>query len=187
MSFIKRVLAAKRTRWILAAAVVAALACVAAYVTVTPDSQADASTFSTGSISLTLNNQTGEVAFTDLSMTSMKPGDDVYAGLNVGNAGSLNFKYSMSATSSGDSDLATAMTIGIAAVAGTSCTSGTYAAGTSLYSDAAGLGDATIDSRALSAGASDYLCFHVKLPSDAASTLQGKSASATFNFTAQAS
>jgi hypothetical protein len=141
--------------------------------------------FSTGSISLTLNSQTGEAQFTDLSMSNMKPGDEMYAGLAVGNAGSIAFKYSMSTAQSGDEDLAEALRIGIAAVSGNSCSASVYQGGTPVYAESAGLSNAAISGQALLAGHSAYLCFHVQLPSDAGTALQGESADATFNFTAQ--
>ena len=75
------VLKAKR---IIAAGVVAAIPGLSAC---SSGGQADAASFSTGTISLTLNSQTGEAQFTDLSMGDMKPGADIYAALTVGNAG----------------------------------------------------------------------------------------------------
>jgi hypothetical protein len=167
-------------RVMLAAAIIAAVTSVAAC-----SSGGQAASFSTGSIRLTLNTQTGEAEFTDLSMSNMKPGDEMYAGLAVGNAGSIAFKYDMSTAQSGDEGLAEALRIGIAAVAGDSCNAGVYKSGTSVYSDAAGLSNAAISGQALPAGRSAYLCFHVQLPPDAGSPLQNESADATFNFTAQ--
>lgn len=167
-------------RAILVAGVVAAVASVAAC-----SSGGQTASFSTPSISLTLNTQTGEAEFTDLSMSNMKPGDEMYAGLAVGNAGSIAFKYGMSTAPSGDQDLAEALRIGIAAVSGNSCSAGVYKSGTPVYADAAGLSNAVISGQALAAGRSTYLCFHVQLPPDAGSTLPGESADATFNFTAQ--
>ena len=170
-------------RWILAAGVVSAVASVAAC----SSSGGQESSFSTGSISLTLNSQTGEAQFTDLSMSDMKPGDEMYAGLAVGNAGTIGFKYSMSTAQSGAEDLADALRIGIVAVSGNSCTASEYKSGTSVYAETAGLSNAAISGQGLPAGHSAYLCFHVQLPSDAGSTMQGESADATFNFTAQQS
>jgi hypothetical protein len=179
-----RVQRARRIRLILAMGVVAALPGLAAC---SGGGQANAAAFSTGTISLTLNSQTGEVEFTDLSMDGMKPGADIYAALTVGNAGSGDFTYSMSTEQSGDADLADALTLGIAAVSGGSCTASTYQGGTSVYTDTAGLSKAAITGRALPAGHSEHLCFHAQLPSDAGDNLASEAADATFNFTAQQS
>jgi hypothetical protein len=179
-----RVLEARRIRLILAVGVAAALPGLAAC---SGGGPANAASFSTGTISLTLNSQTGEAEFTDLSMDDMKPGADIYAALRVGNAGTSDFKYSMSAEQSGDADLADALTIGIAAVSGDSCTASTYQGGTSVYTDTAGLSKAAIAGRALSAGRTEHLCFHAQLPSDAGDNLASEAADATFNFTAQQS
>jgi hypothetical protein len=167
-------------KWMLAAGAVAAVAACSS-------GGDDSSAFSTPAIRLTLNSQTGEVQFTDLSLSNMKPGDEMYAGLTVGNAGNAGFTYNMSTAQSGDEDLAQALRIGIAAVSGDSCTASVYRSGTSVYADTAGLSNAAISGRALPAGHSAYLCFHVELPSDAGSAMQGESAGATFNFTAQQS
>src|ERR1700677_3958123 len=172
MLSVVHVLKAKR---IIAAGVVAAIPGLAAC---SSGGQADAASFSTGSISLTLNSQTGEAQFTDLSMSDMKPGDEMYAGLAVGNAGTIGFKYSMSTAQSGAEDLADALRIGIVAVSGNSCTASEYKSGTSVYAETAGLSNAAISGQGLPAGHSAYLCFHVQLPSDAGSTMQGESADA---------
>lgn len=169
-------------RVILAAGIAAAVASVTAC-----SSGGQAASFSTGSISLTLNTQTGEAEFTDLSMSDMKPGDEMYAGLTVGNAGSIAFRYNMSTTQSGAEDLAEALRIGIVAVSGTSCDASVYKSGTPVYAETAGLSNATISGQALPAGRSAYLCFHIQLPPDAGSPVQNESADATFNFTAQQS
>lgn len=179
-----RVRAARRIRLLLAMGVAAGLPGLAAC---SGGGQADAASFSTATISLTLNSQTGEAEFTDLSMGDMKPGADIYAALTVGNAGSSDFSYSMSAVQSGDADLADALTIGIAAVSGNSCTASAYQGGTSVYADAAGLSKAAIAGRALPAGHTEHLCFHAQLPSDAGDNLASQAADATFNFTAQQS
>jgi hypothetical protein len=181
MLSVAQVLKAKR---IIAAGVVAAIPGLAAC---SSGGQADAASFSTGTISLTLNSQTGEAQFTDLSMGDMKPGADIYAALMVGNAGSSDFRYSMSTEQSGDADLADALTIGIAAVSGGGCTASTYQAGTSVYADTEGLSKAAITGRALQAGHTEHLCFHAQLPSDAGGNLESEAADATFNFTAQQS
>jgi hypothetical protein len=180
-----KLLAFKEFRWLIAGVIAVAVIAVAAIVVFTSSGPANSAAFSTASISLTLGNQTGQLAFTDLSFENMKPGNEVYAPLRVGNAGPTALKYSMSAVQSGDSMFADALTVGIAVVKDTTCTSGTYQGGTSIYADVAGLSRAIVSGRPLAAGTREYLCFHVQLPPNASSDLQQQSAADTFNFTAQ--
>jgi hypothetical protein len=180
-----KLLAFKEFRWLLAAVVVVALGTTAAVLIFVSGGPANSAAFSTASISLTLNNQTGQLEYTNLSFDSMKPGSEVYAPLVVGNAGATALKYSMSSVESGDAMFGDALSIGIAAVKDSTCTSGTYQGGTSVYTDAAGLSKAAITGRLLPPGGREYLCFHVQLPPGASGELQTQSAAATFNFTAQ--
>ena len=180
-----KLFAFKEIRWLLAGVLVVAVGAAAAVVFFTSDGPANPVAFSTASVSLALNNQTGQFAFTNLSFDNMKPGSEVYAPLAVGNTGPTALKYSMSSVESGDGMFADALSIGIAVVKDGICTSGTYQGGALVYTDSAGLSKATITGRSLPPGAREYLCFHVQLPSSAPGDLDSESAAATFNFTAQ--
>jgi hypothetical protein len=180
-----KLFAFKETRWLLAGVIVMAVAATAAVLLFTSIGPANSAAFSTASISLTLDNQTGQLAYTDLNFEDMKPGSEVYAPLEVGNTGPTSLKYSMSSIESGDAMFADALSIGIAVVKDGTCTAGSYQGGTSVYTDAGGLSNAIISGRPLPAGAREYLCFHVQLPPGASSDLQNETAAATFNFTAQ--
>jgi hypothetical protein len=145
------------------------------------------SSFSSGSVTIRANDQSGTVAFTSLSMSGMTPGAVSYASLKIGNGGSADFTYAMAGATSGSSALAAALTIGVKLVPSASCTATDYAASsTTVYTEAAGLGNATIASRPLASGASEFLCFKVLLPSSAGNALQGLTTNATFSFTASA-
>ena len=180
-----KLFAFKEIRWLLAAVLVVAVGTAAAVVFFTSGGPANSIAFSTASVTLTLNNQTGQLAFTSLSFENMKPGSEVYAPLVIGNTGPTPLTYSMSSIESGNGMFADALSIGIAVVKDSSCTSGAYHGGTSVYTDAVGLSKATISGRSLPPGAREYLCFHVQLPSSAPNDLDSESAAATFNFTAQ--
>jgi hypothetical protein len=182
-----KVLAFREVRWLLAGVVVLALAMIAAGLVLTSGGPGDTTAFSAASISLTLGNQTGQLAYTNLSLENMQPGSEVYAPLEVGNTGSAALKYSMSSVESGDSTFGDALSIGIAVTRDSTCTPGAYQAGTPVYAAAAGLSRAAISGRPLPAGASEYLCFHVQLPPGAAGDLADQSAAATFSFTAEQS
>jgi hypothetical protein len=182
-----KLLAFREVRWLIAGVIVVVAAAVAAGLLFTSGggSASPATAFSAASISLTLNDQTGQLAFTNLSFDDMTPGSEVYAPLEVGNTGPVPLKYSMSSVQSGDALFGDALSVGIAAVKDGTCTSGSYQGGAPVYADAVGLSNAAIAGRALPPGGREYLCFHVRLPSGAASGLADQSAAATFSFTAQ--
>lgn len=188
MASVREKLPWRRTRWILVAGVVAAVGAVGAFAAFTSDVDVTSGDFSTASIELEANGQTQSTTFSALGKTDMEPGDEVYAALQITNAGTTDFVYGMTTTASGDSTLAAALTIGVAKVSDSgSCTDASdFSAGTDIVTDSTtGLTNATFSDRSLSAGASEYLCFHVQLPSGASDSLSGKSASAVFDFTAQ--
>jgi hypothetical protein len=146
----------------------------------------NSASFSTGTVDLALSTQGGsQDQLTAMSLSGMQPGADVYLGLSVVNTGSAGFRYNMIATPSGDGSLGKDLKIGVAAVPDSGCGASAYAAGTPLLRDVAGLSSASFTGRSLAASTTDYLCFHVELPSGFPSSLQGKSAQATLDFTAQ--
>ncbi len=64
------------------------------------DTQNATSTFSSGTVDLTLNGDTtSSYGFSSLSFSNMKPGDSKYAALTVANAGTLGFGYAMATSS----------------------------------------------------------------------------------------
>jgi hypothetical protein len=140
---------------------------------------------SNATVGLALNSPNGEDAYTDLSLSNVQPGADMYVGLTVANTGGSDFRYSMSSTASGDAKLARAVRIGIVVVASGGCGAAGYAAGVQVLRDAADLDRASIGVRALPASSSEYLCFHLRLPWGLPNSLQGQSAADTLNFTAQ--
>jgi hypothetical protein len=147
----------------------------------------NSASFTLATVGLTVNNDAGSDEYTALNLTSVIPGASLYTGLTVANTGSSGFRYSMSTTASGNAQLASSVRISIAAVPVGGCNSSAFASGTVLFSEARGLPSASIGARLLSAGTSEYLCFHVRLPLGMPNSLQGDSAQATFNFTAQQS
>jgi len=149
------------------------------------DSVDATSSFSTGTLAIKANDQSGTVAFTSLSMSGMTPGSVDYASLKISNAGDIPFNYAMSTATSGDATLAAGLAIGIKLVTTSTCDASAYgAAATTAHAEATGLGSAAIGARPLAVGASEYLCFKVSLPSGAGNALQGHSTDATFTFAA---
>jgi hypothetical protein len=176
----------RRVRALLAVGPLVALSWAGAFSAFTDNVDATSS-FSTGSVVITANDQSGSVAFTSLSMSGMTPGAVTYAPLKITNGGSASFTYAMSAATSGSSALAGALVVGVKLVPSASCAASDYAASTTvLYAEAAGIDNATIASRPLASGTSEFLCFKVQLPSSADNSLQGLTTNATFSFTASA-
>jgi hypothetical protein len=147
----------------------------------------NSASFTPATVTLTTNNETGADEYTALNLTNVIPGASLYTGLTVANTGSGDFRYSMSTTASGNAQLASSVRISIATVPAGACNSSAFSGGTVLFSEARGLPSASIGIRPLAAGSSEYLCFHVRLPLGVPNSLQGDSAQATFNFTAQQS
>jgi spore coat-associated protein N len=144
-------------------------------------------TFSTGSVDISTSPTSALVTF-----TGMVPGDKVTAPLTVQNAGTLQLRYAMSTGISGSTTLSDGLELQIKSGV-TTCSNAAFDAdGTSLYdlsvtngaigSSAQGsqAGDRTLNS-----SASEVLCFQVRLPSNASSTLQGLTTTATFTFAAE--
>jgi hypothetical protein len=174
----------RRVRAMLAIGPLVGLSWIGAFAAFT-DSVGATSGFSTGSVAIKANDQSGTVAFTSLSMSGVTPGATKYAPLKISNAGTVDFTYAMATATSGDAALAAALTIGIKLVPSTTCDATAYAASsTVLTPEAAGLGGAAIASRPLAAGAAEQLCFRVELPAGAANSLQGLTTNATFTFSA---
>lgn len=176
----------RRLRAVLAVGPLVALSWAGAFSAFTDDVDATSS-FSTGSVVIRANDQTGTVAFTSLSMSGMTPGAVRYAALRIGNGGTADFDYAMATATSGSAPLAGALTIGIKVVGSASCTSTEYdASSTTVHAEGAGLDGAAIAARPLAVGASEFLCFKVELPSSADNSLQGLTTDAVFSFTATA-
>lgn len=174
----------RKVRAMLAIGPLVGLSWLGAYAAFT-DSVDVTTSFSTGSVQIRANDQTGTVAFTSLTTSNMIPGTVRYAPLRITNAGTADFNYAMSTAVSGSTVLAGALNVGIKVVPSATCTSTEYnASRTVVYAETVGLASAAIASRPLAAGASEFLCYRVELPSSANNSLQGLTTSATFTFNA---
>lgn len=174
----------RRVRALLAIGPLVGLSWLGAYAAFT-DSVDVTTSFSTGSVVIRANDQTGTVAFTSLTTTGMIPGTVRYAPLRITNSGTSDFNYSMSTAVTGSTPLASALVVGIKVVPSATCTSTEYnASRTVVYAETAGLASAAFAARPLAATASEFLCFSVALPSGASNSLQGLTSNATFTFAA---
>ena len=140
--------------------------------------------FETPAVSLALN-QTADAGYTALDISNIWPGANIYTGLNVANTGGAGFRYSMVSTPSGDGGLDADLRVSIAAVQNGGCNAAAFAGGMLLERERAGLGSAALAGRPLAAGATDYLCFHIRLPLTLPRRILDRDAQATLNFTAQ--
>jgi hypothetical protein len=117
-----------------------------------------------------------------LSISDLAAGDNFDAQLNVSNAGSLPFTYSMADSVTiitGSTALPNTLQLTVRAKTSNPCSARD---GTVLYAGA--LSSATVASRPLAVGAVEALCFTVVLPTSAESSLAGSNVAATFTFTA---
>ncbi len=149
-----------------------------------------ANAFSTGSVDLVAAPATAVLTATD-----MAPGDQVTNNLNVSNSGSLEFRYSMTSTTTEDT-LAAELVLTVKSGVTTCDDANWQATGSVLYSGVLGtaatinvLGDPTqgaqAGDRVLAAAANENLCFNVTLPTSAPNSVQGLSTTATFTFDAE--
>ncbi len=147
-------------------------------------------TFSTGSVDLV-----AAPATTAITASAMAPGDQVTANINVANSGSLEFRYSMTSTTTEDT-LAAELVLTVKSGVTTCDDANWQADGTVLYTGALG-STATINvignpatgaqagDRVLAATANENLCFNVTLPTSATNASQGLTSTATFTFDAE--
>ena len=172
-----------RVRALLAVGTVLGLGAVGTLAAWTDSSTATTGTFSTGTIDLRLGSGATDpnpFSITTFAMSTMSPGSEKEATLQVNNSGSLPFTYNVvgSATNSGggSDQLGSALTLQI--YAGSACS------GTVLNSPAKFTFPGLTAARTLAAGTNETLCFKATLPAGADTALQGKSTVGTFVFTA---
>jgi spore coat-associated protein N len=142
--------------------------------------------FSTGSLDLTVGTNTALLTGTD-----MIPGDRVTSELIVGNSGSVDLRYAMTSSTTGDAPLAADLVLAVKSgvttcddagflVDGTLLASGTLDSGPAFGDPTQGLdgGD-----RNILATGNEALCFNVSLP--LTSSASGLSVDTTFVFDAE--
>jgi camelysin-like metallo-endopeptidase len=153
------------------------------------DSQAvTGNTFSTGSVDISTTPTSALV-----TLSGMVPGDKVTAPLTVSNAGTLQLRYAMSTGISGSTTLSDGLELQVKSGVTTCSNAGFGTDGTDVYATgtltAGAIGNPAQGSqtgdRTLNASAGEVLCFQVRLPSGASSSLQGLSTTATFTFAAE--
>lgn len=127
-----------------------------------------------------------------LTLGAMAPGDSVTAPLTVSNAGTLQLRYAMAGSATGDAALAAALGVTVRSGVSDCSEAGFAASGTPVASGtlaAVWFGDpaqgAHAGDRVLPGGWSEVLCFQASLPLSAADALQGTAATGTFVFSAE--
>lgn len=179
---------------ILASLAVLAVACgaftIASLALFTDQENVANNAFATGTVDLVAAPATAVV-----TMSNMAPGDQDTAPLTVTNSGSLEFRYSVTSTTTEDTlaaQLVLTVKVGV-----TTCDDANWTAdGTTLYTGDLGststlaiFGDATqgaqAGDRVLAASANEVLCYNVTLPLSTDNTYEGLSTTATFTFDAE--
>lgn len=156
----------------------------------------DTGSLGAGRLDVTLNGQlTGEggvIADTQFSIGDLVPGESFARAITVGNGGTVPLDYTMTGSTSGALGPALRWTVvpgGSADNAGTvaggdrtgTCTGGTITYPSAAISDAAASPTGVIAARRpLAVGANEQVCVIVALDANAASTLQGATATARF-------
>ena len=148
-------------------------------------------TFVTGTVDISSNPTTALVTF-----SAMAPGNEVTAPITVTNAGTLQFRYAVTSTTT-ENVLAAELDMTIKSGVTTCTTAGFTTDGTVVYATG-DLGNTTAvnvignptsgshaGDRVLAASANEVLCFNVKLPLAATNAAQGLTSTATLAFVAE--
>jgi predicted ribosomally synthesized peptide with SipW-like signal peptide len=175
-----------RIRALLSVGMVLGLGAVGTLAAWTDESTATA-TFSAGTLDLKLGTLpegpfTDTVALTSLNMSAMYPGASKAGMVTVSNSGTVPLAYTLAGTGTGT--LGTGLKVSVYA-GGTATNVGTTGtcSGTLLgTADLPLIGTLISSARSLPAASSESLCLLVKLPTTAASALQGTTSTATFTF-----
>ena len=153
---------------------------------------ATANVFTAGTLGLSAGVTSGTLNFPDYLGTNggLVPGDTFSAKVTVQNTGDVSMRYAMDTSITGDATLAQTLQLTLRAMGvGDTCTNSSQT-GTILYGparvDQAAFGNKAIGQdtgdRSLTPGTSEGLCFTVVVPSNASTSLQETTLSATFSF-----
>lgn len=189
----RRFVSSVRVRALLSLGVALGIGSVGTFASWTDDVTVTGTTFTAGTLDLQVNN-VDSYATTTLSMTAMVPGSTSAEVLTVKNNGTVPAKYTLTGgltgTNAADFNTAAANGLLLTIRLGGSKSGATCTGGTALVTDQALTSTTTTTilarrpTTALTAsGGTESLCFQVKLSDTAPSSLQGKSATATFTAT----
>ncbi|CAM3908209.1 TasA family protein [Nocardioides marinus] len=145
-----------------------------------------------GTLDLLVDGQQGNpstYAWSSLSMTDMAPGESKAGTITLSNAGTTPFTVSATATASGNLDPHVTARVVLAGSATTDTTyprQETCTGGTQTFNDTLGnTGKSVISSTStMAAGASLVVCVSLTLATNAPNSMQGKSYTPVFTFTA---
>ncbi|BCN62567.1 TasA family protein [Prescottella equi] len=177
----RRALGGGRVRAALSLGIVLGLGAVGTMAAWSDTATATSGAFTLATIDLQLNNNPGNptaYAFTSLNRSGMMPGDTAQATLPVQNNGTSDFKYSMSASATGDAALAPMTKV---TVLESTCT--TAIAGPLGLSTTASTPLITT-ARSLVQSTSETLCLRVALDPGVTVAAQNKSINVSFAFSA---
>lgn len=184
-----------RLRAVLALGMVLGLGSVGTAARWTDNAAVTGTTFTSGTIDLQLNDANA-VTTTTLSMTDMVPGSSSAEVVRVKNAGSVPFTYTITGGLGGADAAAYAsaaalrVSVSAGATRSGTGTAATCSGGTALVSDlalttsAGGTVAGTAQGPVAAGAQGATLCVQVALASAAPSSLQGRTATATFTVTA---
>ena len=176
-----------RIRAGLALGVVGLLCVTGTYAYWTDTVPVSGTTISAGTLDLKVNGQDSLPSYTDLSLTSMVPGESTAAVLTVKNSGTVDLTYY--ATSTASSDLGSALSVKVTADSSTGGTARVKTCpGTALTTSGSSFGGNLVGTesnpRKLSSGSTETLCVQASLPASAPSSLQGATSNVTLTFKA---
>jgi predicted ribosomally synthesized peptide with SipW-like signal peptide len=184
-----RALRSARLRAVLGLGVVLSVGVTGTFAFWTDDVVISGTSFTAGTLDLQVNNG-DSYATTTLSMSAMVPGNTSAEVLTVKNNGTAPLKYTLTGGLTGTDAAAysTAAALTLTIRAGGTASAGACSGGTSIYSAAltSTTSTAIIGTRRgplAASGGTEALCFQITFDAAAPSSLQGKTATATFTAT----
>ncbi|WP_024794578.1 SipW-dependent-type signal peptide-containing protein [Tomitella biformata] len=172
-----------RTRAVLSLGMVLGLGAVGTMAAWSDTATATTGMFSTASIQMKVDGQRPTATFTNLNQTSMQPGQSTAGEITVENTGTIDYKWAVSASGSGSSELLGKLTVSV------------HEAGVKNGSECSGdrIGDegivgsnpTLVSERTLVSGATDTVCIQVAVAPGAGQAEQFKIADLGFDFTAE--
>lgn len=184
---IRRGLRSQRLRALLGLGVLLGVGATGTFAFWTDDVTIAGTSFTAGRLDLQVNSLDTVTGYTALNLATMVPGNSTAGVLTIRNNGTAPLKYTAVTTASNADGKSLGAALAVKVTAATSVSGSSPAAtcaGSALAGTAAALNGSLITTgRLLAPGATEAICVEVKLPDNAASTLQGATTNVGFTFT----
>ena len=155
----------------------------------------DTTTADTGQVATGYVDLVATPSTAAFSITGLTPGDSGYGLITVRNSGPLSYRYAATQSASGSLPAAQLNIEVKAQTNATSCNATSYAGNGSVVRSTTSMATSTVfgnpatgahtGDRTVAAGATEYLCVRLTLPTSAPSSTQGSTLTSVFTFAAE--